>query len=264
MSRLPITVCMISGAEERGIGRALASVADWTSEVIVVINDDVADRTEEICRAHGATVFRERWKGYLGQTASAASKGSQPWQFTLDADEAVTPELRAEIEAVFADARRLESHSAWSMPRRLWFMGRWLRHGDSYPDRKTRLWKRGRGVWGGAEPHYRLTIDGSTGRLHGDLLHYGVESIGAQLAKYGRYAEVCLAREPAGGKRHSCFAMVSRPAWRFVRGYILRGGFLDGCPGFCFAVMYSISVFARYARILEAEREGNVSRKASC
>ncbi len=264
MSRLPITVCMISGAEERGIARALASVADWTSETIVVLNDDVRDRTEEICRRHGAVVVREAWKGYLGQTVSAAAKGSQPWQLTLDADEAVTPELRREIEALFAAPARLESCVAWSMPRRLWFMGRWLRHGDCYPDRKTRLWKRGRAVWGGSEPHYRLEVDGPVGRLRGDLLHYGVESIGGQLAKYGRYAELFRIETAQSGRRFSRFAIVSRPAWRFLRGYVFRGGFLDGWPGFCYAVMYSISVFARYARLQEAERETAVPREDSC
>lgn len=263
MNRLPVTVCMISGAEERCIGRALASVSDWASEIIVVLNQEVTDRTEEICKSHGAVVLREPWKGYLLQTRSAASKGSQPWQLTLDADEEVTPGLRAELFDLFANPARLNLHDAWSMPRRLWFMGGWLRHGDCYPDRKTRLWRRGRAEWGGNEPHYRLEPLGSTGQLRGDLSHFSVESIGVQLGKYVRYSEMFLCQVEERGASIPAASVLLRPVWRFVRGYFLRLGFLDGWPGFCYAVMYSISVFVRYARVLEVRRERDAAGSAS-
>jgi len=263
MSRLPVTVCMISGAEERCIDRALASVSSWASEIVVVLNEEVTDRTEEICRTHGACVIREPWKGYLLQTRSAASKGCQPWQLTLDADEEVSPHLRTELHQLFADEARLNSHDAWSMPRRLWFMGRWLLHGDCYPDRKTRLWRRGRAAWGGAEPHYRLEPQGSVGKLGGDLLHFSVESLGVQLGKYVRYSEMFLRQVEERGSRIPASSVLLRPVWRFIRGYFLRRGFLDGWPGFCYAVMYSISVFVRYARVLEVRRERDAASSAS-
>src|SRR6478735_2460232 len=103
MATLPISVCMVSSAEAHRIGRALASVSGWTSETIVVLNQEVADGTEEVARKHGAKVFREPWKGYIAQKNSAADKTTQSWLFNLDADEVVSAELREEIQSVFSD-----------------------------------------------------------------------------------------------------------------------------------------------------------------
>ena len=97
MTRLPISVCMISGAEAHRIGRALESVAAWASEIIIVLNEDVRDGTEEIAKKYGAILFREPWKGFIGQKNSAAAKASLPWLLNLDADEIVSPELAVEI-----------------------------------------------------------------------------------------------------------------------------------------------------------------------
>src|SRR5207302_4957859 len=103
MNRLPISVCIISGAEARRIGRALESVAEWTTEIIVVLNAEVRDGTEEIALKHGAKVFREPWKGYVAQKNSALNKATQPWLLNVDADEAVSPELRSELTRAVQD-----------------------------------------------------------------------------------------------------------------------------------------------------------------
>ena len=150
MTPVPISVCIISGAEAKRIGRTLASVAGWAAEVNVVLNEEVIDGTEEICRQHGARVFREPWKGYAGQKNSAAAKATQPWILSLDADEVVTPELRDEIIRTFGDVTLSTRCAGFSLPRLSFYAGRWIRHGDRYPDRKTRLWKRGEGRWADA------------------------------------------------------------------------------------------------------------------
>src|SRR3954453_5163261 len=132
--RLPISVCIISGAEAHRIGRTLASIADWTSEICVVLNQEVQDGTDDIARKYGATVFREPWKGYTAQMNSAAQKARQPWILALDADEVITSETRQEIVSLF-ESKAIDRATAWSFPRTTCFAGRWLRHGENYPDR---------------------------------------------------------------------------------------------------------------------------------
>ena len=130
MNRLPISVCLISGVEAHRIGRALESVAGWTSDIVVVLNEDVRDGTEEIARNHGARVFREPWKGHVAQKNSAAAKAAQPWILGLDTDEVVSPELREEIVRRFARPGGAEPFAAYSFPRCTFYLGRWIRHGD--------------------------------------------------------------------------------------------------------------------------------------
>src|SRR5215470_7921787 len=103
MNRLPICVCMVSAAEAHRIGKALASVADWTSEIVVILNEEVTDATEQIAKSHGAKVVREPWKGMSGQKASAAAKATQKWIMDLDADEVVSDQLRDEIQRELLD-----------------------------------------------------------------------------------------------------------------------------------------------------------------
>ncbi|HZT23127.1 MAG TPA: glycosyltransferase family 2 protein [Verrucomicrobiae bacterium] len=143
MLKLPISVCLIAGNEARRIRRALESVAGWTSEIIVVLNDDVNDGTDKIAESFGAKVFREPWKGHIAQKNSAAARAGAEWILGLDADEAVSPELREEIEKRFAAPENLQPFAAFSFPRCTFYCGRWIRHGDWYPDRQIRLWRRG-------------------------------------------------------------------------------------------------------------------------
>src|SRR5581483_11230131 len=227
MNKLPIAVCMISGPEAGRIGHALESVAGWVSEIVVVLNDEVRDGTEEIALHHGATVFREAWKGHVKQKASAAQKAAQPWLLGLDADEAISEALRWQIAALFSAPARVEQHAAYQFPRLTWFCGRWIRHGDWYPDLQTRLWRKGAAEWGGADPHDKLHVRGSIGRLRGDLLHYSNPHISSYVQKINYFADAHLQRQLEQGAQWSAASAVIRPAWRFVRAYFLRRGFLD-------------------------------------
>src|SRR5437762_730059 len=156
IQKLPISVCLISGAEAHRIGRALESVVAWTSEIIVVLNEEVRDGTEEIAGQFGAKVFREPWKGHIAQKQSAAKKASQPWILGLDADEVISGPLREEIARLFDRPDVVIRFAAYSFPRCAFYCGRWIRHGDWYPDRQKRLWQRGRARWGGIDPHDKL------------------------------------------------------------------------------------------------------------
>jgi len=250
MNPLPISVCTISGAEAGRIARALSSVAGWASEMIVVLNQEVRDGTEEIARKHGARVYREPWKGYIAQKNSAAEKAACPWIMDVDADEAVSRELRDEIRSV-VEGGAAEGIDAFSVPRLSWYCGRWIRHGDWYPDRQTRLWRRGRAHWGGVDPHAILQVSGRVKKLKADLHHFSRESINVHLQKIAPFSDEFV-RQHAGDPEPGLFEMAARPMWRFLRAYFLRLGFLDGWPGFYIAAHTAFGTLVRYAKLREA------------
>jgi glycosyltransferase involved in cell wall biosynthesis len=254
---LPISVCMISGAEAPRIGRALKSVAGWAAEVVVILNAQVDDGTEQIALSHGAKVYREPWKGFIAQKNSAGDKATQPWLLNLDADELVSPELWNEIARVVSDSS--QTPAAYEFPRCTFYSGRWIRHGDWYPDRVLRLWRRGSARWSGDEPHARLEVTGTVSRLRSDLLHYSNESIAHQIGKIAPYHSDFVKRRITAGGPAGLVEMVFRPGWRFFRAYVLRCGFLDGWQGFYIAALGSFSTLTRYAMVREA-REVSQSR----
>jgi glycosyltransferase involved in cell wall biosynthesis len=251
--RLPVSVCLISGSEAHRIRRTLASVAGWAGEIVIVLNDDVADGTDRIAAEYGAKIFREPWKGYAAQKNSVAQKAGQEWILSLDADEEVSPALRAELFALFAAGKPDASIVAWSLPRCSFYGGRWIRHGDWYPDRKVRLWRRGRAEWRGQSVHETLEVQGSVGRLRSDLLHYTMENLNDHLRKSTLYSDLFARQRMTAGGRAGALDLWFRPWWRFVRGYFLRFGFLDGWQGYAIARMSSFETFLRYAKLREAQ-----------
>lgn len=257
---LPVSVCMIAGNEAARIRRSLESVAGWTAEIIVVINDTVADGTDAIAAGLGAKVFREPWKGHIAQKNSAADKAAQPWILALDADEVVSPELRRELEALFARSEPAGC-AAYSFPRCSFYCGRWIRHGDWYPDRQTRLWRRGAAHWGGENPHDKLLVDGAVGRLRSDLYHYTNESLNQHVQKIIPFSDEFVRQRLKTAGRPGFFDMAVRPFWRFVRAYFFRLGFLDGWPGYYIACLNAFSAVTRYCKIREAQlKDEDVAR----
>jgi len=253
MKKLPITVCLIAGAEAHRIGRALASVADWTAELVVVINPEVADGTDRIALEFGARIFREAWKGFVGQKNSAAAKATQPWILGLDADEVVPLPLRQEIEALFASGTPPAPYGAFHFPRCTFYCGRWIRHGDWYPDRVTRLWQKAAARWEGIEPHAALRVQGPVGRLRHDLHHYSNESIDRQIAKIAPYSDSFVQHRLQSGQPAGVLDLAVRPWWRFFRAYLFKLGFLDGWPGYYIAWLSAFSTVTRYAKIRETQ-----------
>jgi glycosyltransferase involved in cell wall biosynthesis len=251
LEKLPISVCIVSAAEATRIARALESVSSWAVEIVVVLNEEVTDGTDEIARKHGAKVYREAWKGFIGQKQSVSDKASQPWLLNLDADEVVSPALAREIAAIVAAPST--PYAAYEFPRCSFYCGRWIRHGDWYPDRVLRLWKRGTGRWTGENPHARLEVNGAVGRLRSDLLHHTNESIAGQISKIAPYHVDFVKKRLGAGRSAGVWELILRPAWRFIRGYILRLGFLDGWQGFYIAALASFSTLTRYSMVREAK-----------
>jgi len=230
-------------------------VAEWAAEIIVVLNEEVNDGTDRIAAQYGAKVFREPWKGFIAQKNSAADKSSQPWLFNLDADEAVTPELAVEIGRVTAAS---SNHAAYEFARSTFYCGRWIRHGDWYPDRVLRLWRKGQARWVGQDPHAKLAVQGRVGRVRGDLLHYAMKDLNHQVAKTVQYADDFVQHCASEGQTVGAFDLAVRPVWRFFRAYVFRLGFLDGWQGFSVAWMTAFYTFLRYVRVREeqARQEG--------
>jgi glycosyltransferase involved in cell wall biosynthesis len=249
---LPISVCMIAGNEAQRIRKALDSVSGWAGEIIVVLNDDVNDGTDQIATVCGAKVFREPWRGHVAQKNSAAGKATQPWILGLDADEEVSPALRDEIRRAIVEPG---GSAAFCFPRCTNFCGRWIRHGDWYPDRKTRLWRRGAAEWGGIDPHDKLFVRGDVGKLRHDLLHHAAETIDRQMAKISTYAETFARECEARGRRVNFADVMWRPWWRFLRAYFFKFGFLDGWQGYVIARMTAFYTFLRYLKAREAQSQ---------
>jgi len=242
---------MVSGAEAHRIGKALESVAGWVSEIVVVVDDRTQDGTERVVERHGGQVVHETWKGFAGQKNSAADHCTQSWLLNLDADEAVSPELRREIETLFANPGRLDGSDAFRFARCTQYFGRWIRHGDWYPDHVTRLWKKGRMRWVGEEPHAYLDVRGKAATLRGDLLHRPMESYEHQVSKTIAYANDFVRQHLASGRPVRPWDIYLRPGFRFFRSYVLRLGFLDGWQGYSIACMTAFYTFLRYAKIRE-------------
>jgi glycosyltransferase involved in cell wall biosynthesis len=250
---LPLSVCMIAGNEAHRIRRALESATGWTAEIIIVLNDDVTDGTDKIAAGFGAKVFREPWKGHIAQKNSAAQKANSDWILGLDADEAVSPELRDEIQKLFSDPKKLQPFGAFSFPRCTFYCGRWIRHGDWYPDRKIRLWRRGAAEWGGVDPHDKLLVKGRIGKLKSDLHHFTNESINAHLQKIIPFSDEFVRQHLTAGQKAGTFNLAIRPLWRFLRAYFVRLGFLDGWQGYYIAWHNAFATAVRYAKIRETQ-----------
>lgn len=249
--RLPITVAMTARNEAKNLSRCLGAVRDWVSEIVVVVND-CTDGTEDVARGLGAQVHESAWSGFRDQKNKAVELATQSWVLALDADEVVSDELRDEIFDFF-DGRVGEFQGA-SFPRKVWFLGRWITHGDWYPDRVTRLFRRESGVWAGSTEHCFVDVKGATAKLKSDLLHYSNPDISNHLMKIPFYADIFLQRQLEAGKNWSVWPTMLRPWWRFFRAYVLRRGFLDGFPGYYIAKATAFAALVRYSRLFEHER----------
>ncbi len=246
--REKVTVCIIAGNEEKNIRRCLESVR-WADE-IVVVDSFSRDRTFEIAKEYTDRVYQHEWRGYVAQKVLAKSYATKPWIMFVDADEEVSAPLRDEILSLLEKGVPNEI-AGFDFPRMVWFLDRWIRHGDWYPDRKLRLFRSDRGTCGGTEPHDRIYVQGRVGHLRSPLFHYTYDSIEDQFETLNRFSRIS-----AAGQRHRALAtilwhMAMDPPFRFLRCYFLRRGFLDGVPGFIIASTVAFGTFAKYAKLWE-------------
>jgi glycosyltransferase involved in cell wall biosynthesis len=257
---LPISACIVSYREEARIADCLRSVS--FCDEVVVVDSGSDDRTREIAAAHGARVIEHAWPGHIEQKNFAIDHASFEWVLCLDCDERATPELRAKIEALFADGKEPEA-DGFVVNRRNFYLGRWIRHGGWYPDAKLRLFKRSLGRWGGENPHdhVRMAHGGcSVEKLDADLEHHSYEDLADHLATIQSFSDIAAAEKHAKGQRGVGVQLVFNPPLRWLRMFVLQRGFLDGWRGFLVASMAAIYVFARYAKLWERIHVGDRGR----
>ena len=247
---LPLSVCVITRDAAAELPECLRSVA--FADEVVVIDSGSTDDTVRVAEAHGARVVAHPWLGFGAQKNLAVREARHDWVLCLDADERATPELAASVRGVLAGetARRA---SAYAFARRNRFLGRWLRHGEGYPDWNTRLFDRRHAAWSEDPVHEHVVTTGEVRRLPGDLLHASAESLERYLAKQNRYTSLQADALHARGVRSSAFRMATSPLARFVRFYVLRLGFLDGAPGLVHILIGCGNSFVKHAKLRELE-----------
>lgn len=246
---LPISVCIVARNEESNLPRLLGSVCGWVTEIVVVLND-TTDASASIAESYGARVEHRPWIGYRDTKNVALQFASQPWVLALDADEEISLALREEIHALFSGGLHIK-HAGARFPRKTWFLGRWIRHGDWYPDRQLRLFRRDSGRWGGSPEHDKIELTGACADLRGELHHFSNPTIASHIGKINVFSDYFLKRQLERGAGWSAAAAAFRAVWRFVRAYVFRVGFLDGFPGLFIAVSTAYATFVRYSRLYE-------------
>jgi len=248
---IPISVVIVTKNEEANIEDALRSAAG--AQEIVVVDSFSADRTVEICRRYTDRIFQHAWPGYARQKQLAVDHAQGPWVLILDADERITPELRDEIARAMQDT----DYDGYSLPRRNYFLGRWIKHSGWWPDRTLRLFRKDRGGLEDREVHEKVIVRGRVGQLHAPLEHYTYRTISDYVRKMEVYSSLA-AKEIRKRGRPGIFSLIAKPFFTFFKMYVLRLGFLDGVHGLVLAVLYGYYTFLKYARAWEQhEKKGN-------
>ena len=215
------------------------------------------DETENICRKLGARFVSHLFEGHIEQKNFAAGHASYDHLLSIDADEALSEKLKASILAV----KNNWQHDSYSMNRLTNYCGQWIWHGGWYPDRKIRLFEKGKGKWGGQNPHDKFLPDnpGNTGFLQGDLLHFSYYSIEGHLSQVNKFTEIAARSAFETGIRSGILKMLFKPAFKFIRDYILLLGFLDGYYGYVISRISANATFLKYVKIRELYKKSKKS-----
>lgn len=250
--RIPFSVVVITLNESARLARCFEGL-EFADELLVV-DSGSSDDTVRVAQSLGARVIHQDWLGYGAQKQFAVDQARHDWVLCLDADEQLSAGLAAEIRQRLATQPDV---AGFDFPRCNRFMGRWLRHGEGYPDRSLRLFDRRQGHWGNDRIHEAVQLDGALGHLAGDLLHRSEESLGQYLEKQNRYTDLQVDALFERGKRAGVGKLLVNPLWRFFKFYVLKRGFLDGVPGFVHIVIGCFNSFSKYAKLIALRRQSD-------
>ncbi len=252
-----ISAVIITYNEERNIGRCVNSLLAVADE-IVVVDSFSKDRTKEICYEKGVRVVEHPFKSHIDQKNFAITQATYDIVFSLDADEYLSEELTKQI----LDIKERWPYEAYRMNRLSNYGGKWIRHGNWYPDRKIRLWNRRIGLWGGENPHDMVIIKRGIKVMHlqGDILHRAYTDSSETLTKIQSYSEI-FARESVGRKSSSVSKIIIRSIFAFIKSYVFKRGFLDGFEGLMVAKAVSNHVFYKYAKLYEANHKAMMGKR---
>jgi len=245
---LPLSVVLITLNAAAQLPDCLASVA-FADEVLVV-DSGSSDGTADLAARYGARVVIKEWLGFGRQKQYAVEQAAHDWVLCLDADERVSPELAASV------VRALHAPTApvYRMARRNRFLGRWLRHGDGYPDWSARLFDRRQARWSDDAVHEKV-LGAPVAPLEGDLLHESAQDLGRYLEKQNRYTTLAAQELHRRGQHASMADLAFAPLARFLKAYLLRLGFLDGLPGLVHIAIGCMNSFMKYAKLMELHKD---------
>jgi glycosyltransferase involved in cell wall biosynthesis len=252
-STTPLSCCIIACNEERSIRRCLESVS-FADECVVVVDSRSSDATEEIARELGARVIERVYQGNIEQKNFALTQAKRDWILSLDADEAITEPLAREIRSLLAAPPA--DVDGYEINRVTYHLGRWIRHGDFYPDWQLRLFRRGAGQWSGVNPHGRIRLRGTVRRLPGECEHRSYRDLADQIDRIQDFSRIQARASHAAGRPPRIRDMILRPPARFLRAYLFKQGFRDGVPGLVIAAATAFHVFLKYAKLWELDRVG--------
>jgi glycosyltransferase involved in cell wall biosynthesis len=241
-----LSVVIITYNEEAHISNCIESVKPVADEIIVV-DSFSTDKTVELARAAGAIVKQSAWPGYIEQKNLALEFATHNYVLSLDADEM----LDATLLAAIIDAKKSFGHKAYLMNRCTNYCGKFIRHGQWYPDRKLRLFDKRVASWGGLNPHDKIMLSEPypVKHLPGDILHYSFDSIEEHVSQGNRFSTIAAQSLFERGRKSSWINILANPLWTFIHGYIVRLGLLDGAAGFIISIISAHHTFLKYIKL---------------
>lgn len=247
-----LSVLVITFNEERNIERCLDSVKDIADE-IVVVDSFSTDRTEEICINFNVRFIKQKFLGYIEQKNFALKHASFDYVLSLDADEALSEELKASIK----EEKEEFAHNGYIMNRLTNYCGKWIKHSGWYPDRKLRLFKKNTGKWGGVNPHDKFIQNTKIKPINikGDLLHYSYYSIEEHVNQINKFSTIKARELYKSGKKFNFLRMLSSSFAKFIKHYFIKSGFLDGWSGFIISINSAHSTFLKYVKLRQYIRD---------
>ena len=251
--RAPLSAVLITRNAASILEPCLESLA--FADEIVVVDSASNDGTQRIAERRGARVVQKEWLGFGRQKQFAVEQARHDWVLCLDADERVSPELAASIVAALA----APVSPVYRMARRNRFLGRWLAHGEGYPDWSPRLFNRMNARWSDDLVHEKVLYAVTPGTLKGDLLHDSSDDLTAYLERQNRYTTLAARQAFERGRSAGLFHLLASPVVRFFKFYVLRLGFLDGMPGLVHISIGCMNSYMKYAKLIElrkAEKNG--------
>ena len=246
--KAPLSAVLITRNAANVLDPCLESLA--FVDDIVIVDSGSTDRTAEIAREHGARMVQKEWLGFGRQKQFAVEQAKHDWVLCVDADERVSPELATSIEMALA----APVSPVYRMPRRNRFLGRWLAHGEGYPDWSPRLFNRQNARWSDDLVHEKVLYAVTPGTLAGDLMHDSSDDLSAYLERQNRYTTLAARQAFEQGRSASLFHLLLSPVVRFIKFYLLRLGFLDGVPGLLHISIGCMNSYLKYAKLIELRK----------
>jgi len=247
-----ISACIITRNEEDNLPRCLESIKDVVDE-IVIIDSGSTDRTPFIATEYNARFIRHDWEGYVAQKNFALQKATWEWVLSIDADEELSPELRGELLKLKQQSPEPVA-SGFEMARVVFYEGRWIRFGDWYPDRLVRLFRKSRAKFAGGAVHERLEVEGAVEPLAGELHHYTYRDLADQQARMERYSTLWAEAAHQEGRRAGWASSYTHAVARFLRAFVIKGGFKGGVLGFRIARLNAAEVYLKYQKLARLGR----------